>query len=224
MNASLGAFVEKTRFDKGLSQRDLARLAGCSNAEISRLEHDDYKNPTIALLEKVAYALGVPLVVLIQMAGYNLGLEGLEVAGASDNPIVQLPIIRTTSSLVTPLVQEANVVGYAAVDRDHLDGDANDHFLVRVTDDSMEGVGMTPNVSLVLTRKQFTAEHGDIALVAVGSEAATFRYVGYAGDRIVLTATNPSVRPRMAPRVTAHILGVAVEVITYTRITKMKEE
>lgn len=224
MDASLGAFIERTRLEKGWSQRELARLAGCSNAEISRLEHDEYKAPTIALLEKVSYALGVSLAVMIQMAGYNLALEGLEVAAASERYVAQLPIIRIASPLITPLTQEGNVMGYAAVDGDHLDSDPRNYFLVRVADDSMSGAGMAPQQSLVLVRTQDSASSGDIVLVTVGAEEAAFRYIAFTGDRAVLTAANPSVRPRVVPRTAARILGVAVEVITYTRITKMKEE
>lgn len=225
MEASFGRHIAKMREDRGWSQRKTAELAGMTNAELSRLERGQYERPSLAMMEKLSYALDVPLAVLIQMAGYNLGLPELTAALEKDNPLVQLPIVRHASPLVVPLIQEANIVGYAAVDSAHLpDGNPSGYFLVRVRDESMSGANMLPDVSLVLVRKQHKADNGDIALVAVGPEDAVFRYITISDNKAILTATNPAVGLRVVPKATAHILGIAVEVITYTRITKMGGE
>lgn len=218
-SASFGAWVRKQREDKGWSQRQFAALSGLTNAAVSRVESNCHETHTITTMEKIAYALGVPLAVVVQAAGHNLGLPEYELAVAN-SPIVQLPIIRRVSPLITPLVQEVNVMGHAAVDRSHLSGRPGRYFLVRVADDSMVGANMVPQLSLVLVRQCSRAAEGEIALVSVGSEDAAFRFVAFTGDRVVLTAANPVVRPRIVPRTTAHILGVAIEVMTYTRITK----
>lgn len=222
-SASFGAWVRKRRKDKGWSQRQFAALSGLTNAALSRLERDHHDTHTITTMEKIAYALGIPLAVVVQAAGHDLGLPEQEVA-ATDSLIVQLPIVRRVSPLITPLVQEVNVMGHAAVERSRLFGSPHRYFLVRVADDSMAGANMVPKLSLVLVRKCSSAAEGEVALVSVGSEDAVFRYVAFTGDRVVLTAANPAVRPRIVPRTTAHILGVAVEVMTYTRITNMNGE
>ena len=224
MEASFGDYITKLREDRGLSQHKLAEVTGMTNAAISRLERNQYRSrPTIAAMERLSYGLQIPLAVLIQVAGYDLGLAELEVAVASDNSALQLPIIRDASALITPLVQRANIIGYAAIDSFRLsDGGPNDYFLVKVTDDSMIDANMFPDLSRVLVRKQQEAKSGDIALIAVGVEAAALRFVDFIDNRVVLTGANSAVRPRMVPRATAHILGIAIEIITYRRITKME--
>ena len=62
----------------GLTQAQLAELAGVSQPMIAKLEHPDY-NPTIDTLEKVARALGVKLRVSLeaQERAASMGAESL---------------------------------------------------------------------------------------------------------------------------------------------------
>ena len=46
------------RLEKGLTQEELARLAGTSQANISKLEHGAM-NPSMALIQRIAKGLGV---------------------------------------------------------------------------------------------------------------------------------------------------------------------
>lgn len=222
MNIPFGTYLAKLRTDRGWSQRTLAILAGCTNAEISRIESGEYKQPTLAMLEKLSYALGVPLLSLIDAAGYDIGLVANQ-GGAE--VCARIPIIRRATALLQPVTQEANIVGYATVDSSSLlAGDEPGlYYLVAITDDTMSDAGMIPHRSHVLVRRQFTAHDGDIVLVAVGSEDAAFRVVEFQGERAVLTATNPAVLPRDVPIATAHILGLAVEVRTCTRLVGNEE-
>ncbi len=57
------AIIEK-RLEKGMTQAELARKIGTKQSAIARLESGNY-NPTVAMLEKVAKALGARLVVSI---------------------------------------------------------------------------------------------------------------------------------------------------------------
>ncbi len=56
--------IEK-RLQRGLTQAELARHIGTKQSAIARLESGTY-NPTIALLKKIADALGVRLVVSLR--------------------------------------------------------------------------------------------------------------------------------------------------------------
>jgi len=220
---TFGAWIEKRREDRGWSQRKLATLAGITNAALSRLEHGQHDAHEMATLQKLACALNLPLATVIQAAGYDLGLREAEARASADSPVVQLPIVRRVSPLIAPLAGEANIMGYATVERSHLTGDPNQYFLVRVADDSMIGADMVPELSLVLVHRSTKAGNDDIALVSVGSEDAVFRFVTFTGDKVVLTAAHSAVRPRVVPRRAAHIFGIAIEVITRRRITKMDE-
>lgn len=64
-----GDYLKSLRESKGLSQRQLAYLAGLSNTEISKLESGGRKKPSPAVLKKIAPHLGVPYEELLKKAG-----------------------------------------------------------------------------------------------------------------------------------------------------------
>lgn len=58
-----GAAVRRARKAKGLSQEQLAQIAGLDRTYISGLERG-VRNPALSTQERIAQALGVPLVEL----------------------------------------------------------------------------------------------------------------------------------------------------------------
>lgn len=69
----LSKFVRETRMQRGLSQRELAKLAGTSNSAISKIEYGRITHPSFELLGGLAKALKVPLLEMSRM------IEGKEV-------------------------------------------------------------------------------------------------------------------------------------------------
>ena len=65
MSPKIGRMIQRLREDKGLSQRQLAARAGVTNGYISQLEAGDKKNPSLAVLQRLAKALGVPVTELL---------------------------------------------------------------------------------------------------------------------------------------------------------------
>lgn len=61
----VGRMIQRLREEKGLSQRQLASRAGVTNGYISQLEAGDKKNPSLAVLQRLAKALGVPVTELL---------------------------------------------------------------------------------------------------------------------------------------------------------------
>jgi len=61
----LGKMLKERREEKHLTQAALADKVGVSQAYIAKLEGGDKKNPTLALLKKIAKALGVPVTELL---------------------------------------------------------------------------------------------------------------------------------------------------------------
>jgi transcriptional regulator with XRE-family HTH domain len=60
-----GANVRKGRLDKGISQEELASLAGLHRTYIGMIERAE-KNITLTSASKIAKALDIPLATLIQ--------------------------------------------------------------------------------------------------------------------------------------------------------------
>jgi HTH-type transcriptional regulator, competence development regulator len=75
---NFGQYIKKLRSDNGLSQRDLSAVSGISNAEISRIETGERKNPSYLVLKAISPHLNIPYEKLLQKAGYIDSLEESE--------------------------------------------------------------------------------------------------------------------------------------------------
>jgi len=74
---TLGSYLKELRNNAGLSQRSLEKLSGISNAEISRMETGERKNPSPMSLKAIAPHLGVSYEELLEKAGYINNQEDL---------------------------------------------------------------------------------------------------------------------------------------------------
>lgn len=55
--AQVARRIYRLRTEAGLTQKELARLVGTSHSVISRLEDDDYRGHSLAMLRRIAAAL-----------------------------------------------------------------------------------------------------------------------------------------------------------------------
>lgn len=69
--SKLGQLIAESRESKGLSQRQLAKLAEMDSAEVSRIEAGKRQKPNVLFLRGIAEALDLSLVTLMELAGYN---------------------------------------------------------------------------------------------------------------------------------------------------------
>ena len=60
IHARFGANLRKIRLDRGISQEGLADLAGLHRTYVSSVERGE-RNVTLATIEKLAKALGIPM-------------------------------------------------------------------------------------------------------------------------------------------------------------------
>jgi len=67
---SLGKYIKAIRRRRGISQWELSKLSGLTRSHISRLELDDYENPTAETFIALAKALKVHPNELYEAAGY----------------------------------------------------------------------------------------------------------------------------------------------------------
>ena len=73
LDKELGEVIAKAREDKGLSQRQLAKLANINNSELSKIESGIRKEPNPKMLRKISSVLDVNYNDLMYMIG--MGLE-----------------------------------------------------------------------------------------------------------------------------------------------------
>jgi transcriptional regulator with XRE-family HTH domain len=62
----LATVIKKLREAQGLTQEQLAKKAGLSQAYLSQLEAGDKKHPSLPALKRLARALGVPVGELLE--------------------------------------------------------------------------------------------------------------------------------------------------------------
>ena len=67
----LGQLISTARESKGISQRQLAKLANMDSAEVSRIEAGKRQKPNVLYLKGIAEVLDLSLVKLMKLAGYN---------------------------------------------------------------------------------------------------------------------------------------------------------
>ena len=60
-NLLVSHLIRKARTDSGLTQQELAERAGTTKSAISRLENANYKGHSLAMLSRIARALGLEL-------------------------------------------------------------------------------------------------------------------------------------------------------------------
>ena len=66
MATRLATLIKRLRTARGLSQRALAARAGVTNPYIAQLETGQRGNPTVLVAARLAAALGVPVMELIE--------------------------------------------------------------------------------------------------------------------------------------------------------------
>lgn len=77
MNESVGKIIAKAREEKGLSQRELAKIANVSNTEISRIESGEREIPNPKTLRKISQHIGVNYNDLMYAAGLGFQVSPL---------------------------------------------------------------------------------------------------------------------------------------------------
>ena len=110
LNTSIAAQIKANREKRGLSQSDLANLAGMKQSRISALENVNYSSWSIRTLRRLAEALDLVLVVRFESFGAVLGditdfkRETLERPSFDDDPVfseVTTGAVATITSIPT---------------------------------------------------------------------------------------------------------------------------
>jgi transcriptional regulator with XRE-family HTH domain len=67
--ARIGRTIERLRTERGLSQQELAKRARVTQAYVSELERGLRSNPSIAVITRLAQALGLSLIAFLETSG-----------------------------------------------------------------------------------------------------------------------------------------------------------
>ena len=95
---SLATRISSLRNIKGISQRELARMTGIDNAEISRIEKGKRKKPGILILKNLSEVLNIDLRYLMKLSEYTQQeidtFTKIEKSNEKNTPLNWGPIIK----------------------------------------------------------------------------------------------------------------------------------
>ena len=77
MNETVGEIIAKAREEKGISKRELARIADISDTELSRIESGEREFPNPKTLRKITQHIGVNFNDLMYAAGLGFSVSPL---------------------------------------------------------------------------------------------------------------------------------------------------
>lgn len=189
---SIGGNIKKFRKELNLTQSELAKKSNISRTYLSDVENDRY-NPSLDTLKDIASAL-------------SLDTEILLTGQKQQNKAVRIPVYSSVSA-GSPLLANDEVVDWAEIPSKKAIN--AEHFGLRV-----KGLSMYPvfqEGDLLIVRKQSDVDSGDLAIVLVNGEEATFKEVRKEKGGIMLIGYNPSVfTPRFFDVEDIHTLPVNI--------------
>lgn len=68
---TIGELIKNERIEKGLSQRELAKLIGLHNSVVARIENGEINQPNISILIKISQLFELNLADLLICYGYT---------------------------------------------------------------------------------------------------------------------------------------------------------
>lgn len=247
---TLGARIKEGRTLKGITQAELGKLLGTSDATINRYEKD-IRKPDPDTLSKLSKLLDVStdwllggkiyqkfdIVEIFHNTEIKINANGkpltkeqrLNILRVLDKPVTpanpQVPVLGEIKG-GTPLLSEPNIIGHAEIPAD-LEGKVD--FALYVRGDSLIGAGINDN-DIVLCKQQETASSGQIVAAFINETETTLRYFIREDEKSVLKSANPKYKDiELQPGV--KILGYAVKILknpppvsSYREYIYLKEE
>ena len=195
-------YLYQRRKQLALTQKEIAKAIGVSEATVSR-----YEDGNIANMKRdkiAAYAK-------ILRTTPDFIMNGVPENSERNNDNIMRPVVGKIPAGL-PVLAEQNIIGYESVDV----SDPESTFWLIVRGDSMVGAGIQ-NGDKVLIRQQTTAENGQIVACRLNGNEATLKRFRRQGDAILLMPENPAYEPKIVPLSEfecgdAAIIGVAIQI------------
>ena len=189
----MGLAIAIRREQLGLTQEELAQRVGVTKASISRWESGDISNMRRDRIQKLADALCVSPLSLLEDETDGLADSSLSNIGAVfDDSFRMIPIFESVSAGFGAYADD-KIVDYMPL-RIVSDAEAAETIAIRVTGDSM-----SPKIEdgdIIQVHKQDSVDSGSIAVVLLDGDEGLVKRVVYGSDWIELHSINPYYPPR----------------------------
>lgn len=174
---SIGEQIKYARTAKGISQNQLAKRAGISQAGLSAIENTT-KSPNIDTLNRIANALGIPITALLG--------DPQIVTSRRPKTKKTIPVLGQIPAGI-PIEAIEDVLDYEDLSEQEA-ADDFEYFGLRIKGNSMYPEYQDGDT--IIVRRQDTAETGDDAVVMVNGYDATFKRIKRSADGIILMPIN----------------------------------
>ena len=171
----LGDFVKDTRFKRGLSQAELAKLADLSPSFICRIEKGDYKSVTLASLQKLSRALKVSINDLSNLVLDKNPKEDL----LKKTPYEIINELSLSLPAIVPVYAEINsrqIIEYVFVPRELAVNGGKEMKLVGIKAAELEYGNVVHKGDIIICGKDVPASPGDLCLRMEGEEMVVAPY------------------------------------------------
>ena len=198
--ASVGGRIKQIRLARGISQNQLAKIAGISQAGLSAIESTT-KSPSVDTLGRIAEALDIPLARLLDS----------DYSGTPTSSGVQIPVLGSVQAGL-PISAVQDILDYEEITPEL--AATGEFFALRIKGKSMEPRMMEGDV--VIIRQQDDADTGDTVVVLVNGDDATVKRLRKRPEGIMLVPNNPTFEPlfysnRDIAELPVRIVGKVVE-------------
>lgn len=174
--------IKKRRLELGLTMLEVAKMAGVSEATVSRWESGDIANMRRDKIVLLSNALQVPAAFIMDTDAEpnyeQLKKDGLE----PYNPKVRkIPVLGYVAAGL-PIFADENIIDYTYTD---ILDDGYEYFALKVKGDSMNAAQINDG-NIVIVRVQSMVDNGEIAVVRVDNENATVKKFNRIGNTVQL--------------------------------------
>ena len=171
----LGEFVKDTRFKRGLSQAELAKLADLSPSFICRIEKGDYKSVTVASLQKLSRALKVSINDLSNLVLDRNPKEDL----LKKTPYEIISELSLSLPAIVPVyagVNSRQIIEYVFVPRELALNGGKEMKLIGIKAAELEYDDVVHKGDIIICGKDVPASQGDLCLKLQGEEMVIAPY------------------------------------------------
>jgi len=165
----LSEYVKETRLKIGLSQAELAKLAGLCASFICRIERGDYKSVTVDSLHKLSRALKIPI----------NDLNGLILNRDIISDLLKKTLYEILSELtlslpaIVPVYTDINskhIIEYAFVPKELASNGGKGMKLIGIKSNDIEYDDVVHKGDIIIYAKEMLASQGDLCIKMKGDQ------------------------------------------------------
>ncbi len=171
----LGDFVKDTRFKRGLSQAELAKLADLSPSFICRIEKGDYKSVTVASLQKLSRALKIGMNELSNLVLDKNPKEDL----LKKTPYEIMSELSLSLPAIVPVyagINSRQIIEYVFVPKELALNGGKEMKLIGIKAAELEYEHVVHKGDIIICGKDVPASPGDLCLKMEGEEMVIAPY------------------------------------------------